>query len=77
VFINLSPFIPLSLNLKGAGEEILERGKPPLLPTLPLPLPREGDQGDGLLNNLKFKTLDYEVSNIVDSKMSAFDGLKE
>jgi len=33
LFINLTPFIPLSL--KGEGEEILERGFAPLLPTLP------------------------------------------
>jgi len=31
------------------GEEILERGLAPLLPTLPLPLLREGGQGDRLL----------------------------
>jgi len=36
LFIDLTPFIPLSL--KGEGEEILERGYAPLLPTLPLPL---------------------------------------
>jgi len=35
----------------GEGEEILERGEAPLLPTLPLPLLREGGQGDRLLNN--------------------------
>jgi hypothetical protein len=29
-------------------EEILERGFAPLSPTLPLPLLREGGQGDGL-----------------------------
>jgi len=50
LFINLTPFIPLSL--KGEGEEILERGFAPLLPTLPLPLTREGGQRDRLLNNL-------------------------
>jgi len=32
--IYLTPFIPLSF--KGEGEEILERGFAPLLPTLPL-----------------------------------------
>jgi len=32
--------------------EILERGEAPLLPTLPLPLIREGGQGDRLLNDL-------------------------
>jgi len=51
LFINLTPCVPLSF--KGEGEEILERGKAPLLPTLPLPLIREGGQGDRLLNNLK------------------------
>jgi len=47
---NLTPLIPLSL--KGEGEKTLERGGTPLLPTLPLPLAREGGQGDGLLSNL-------------------------
>jgi len=46
MFINLTPFIPLSF--KGEGEEILERGETPLLHTLPLPLVREGGQGDGI-----------------------------
>jgi hypothetical protein len=50
LFINLTPFIPLSL--KGEGEEILERGFAPLLLTLLLPLVREGGQGDRLLNDL-------------------------
>ncbi len=51
-FINLTPFIPLSF--KGEGEEVLERGEAPLLPTLPLPLIREGGQGDRLLNDLDY-----------------------
>jgi len=34
------------------GEETLERGFAPLLPTLPLPLLREGGQGDRLPKNL-------------------------
>jgi len=34
------------------GEETLERGEAPLLSTLPLPLIREGGQGDRLLNIL-------------------------
>jgi len=51
LFINFTPFIPLSF-LKGEGEEILERGFAPLLSALPLPLLREGGQGDGLLKNL-------------------------
>jgi len=38
--------------VKVEGEEILERGKAPLLPKLPLPLLREGGQGDRLLDNL-------------------------
>jgi hypothetical protein len=50
LFINLTPLIPLSLRRR--GEEILERGEAPLLPKLPLPLIREGGQGDRLLNNL-------------------------
>ena len=50
LFVDLTPLIPLSL--KGEGEEIEERGEAPLLPTLPLPLLREGGQGDRLLNNL-------------------------
>jgi len=33
-------------SLKEEGEEILERGFAPLLPALPLPLIREGGQGD-------------------------------
>ena len=37
------------------GEETLERGEAPLLPTLPLPLLREGGQGDRLLNDLADK----------------------
>ena len=39
------------------GEEILERGEAPLLPTLPLPLLREGGQGDRLLSNLSVALL--------------------
>jgi hypothetical protein len=34
------------------GEEIYREGFTPLLPTLSLPLPREGSQRDRLLNNL-------------------------
>jgi len=37
---------------KERGKRFIERGETPLLPTLPLPLLREGGQGDGLLNNL-------------------------
>jgi len=50
LFVNLTPFIPLSFG--GEGEEIVERGFAPLLPTPPHPLIREGGQGDRLLNNL-------------------------
>jgi len=39
-----SPIV--SVSLKGEGEEILERGEAPLLPLFPLPLLREGGQGD-------------------------------
>jgi len=42
-FIYLTPFIPLSF--KGEGEEILERGFAPLLPTLPLPLTKGRGSG--------------------------------
>jgi len=45
LFIDLTPFIPLSL--KGEGEGTLERGEAPLLPALPLPLIREGGRGTG------------------------------
>jgi len=37
---------------KERGKRFIERSETPLLPTLPLPLAREGGQGDGLLNNL-------------------------
>jgi len=50
LFINLTPLIPLSLRRR-RREEILERGFAPFLPTLPLPLIREGGQGDRLLND--------------------------
>jgi len=50
MFVNLTPLIPLSF--EGEGKEILERGGAPLLPELPLPLLREGGQGDRLPNNL-------------------------
>jgi hypothetical protein len=40
------------------GGEILERGEAPLLPTFPLPLLREGGQGDGFLNNVFIRRLD-------------------
>jgi len=45
VFINLTPFIPLSL--KGEGEEILREGFRPSLTYTPLPLVREGGRGIG------------------------------
>jgi hypothetical protein len=38
---------------KERGKRFIERGFTPLLPTLPLPLAREGGQGDRLLNNLR------------------------
>jgi len=50
VFTNLTLFVPLSF--KERGKRFIERGFTPLLPTLPLPLLREGGQGDRLLNNL-------------------------
>jgi len=39
-------------NSSKAGEEILGRGEAPPLPTLPLPLVREGGQGDRFPNNI-------------------------
>jgi len=45
LFIDLTPFIPLSL--KGEGEETLERGEAPLQPALPIFLMKEGDRGIG------------------------------
>jgi hypothetical protein len=53
VFTNLTLFTPLSF--KGGGKRFIERGFTPLLPTLPLPLLREGGRRDGLLNNLKMR----------------------
>ena len=38
---------------EGKGKETLERGFAPLLSTFPLPLIREGGQGDRLINLLK------------------------
>jgi len=75
VYINLSPFI-LSLNLKGAWEEILKRSKPSPAHILPS-LDKRRRLGSGLLTNPKVKTLDYEVYNIVDSRILVCDGLKE
>ena len=37
---------------KGKEGEIIKRGGAPLLPTFPLPLLREGGQGDRLINSL-------------------------
>ncbi len=45
LFINLTPFIPLSL--KGEGEEILERGETPLSPPSPFPYEGKGVRGIG------------------------------
>jgi hypothetical protein len=45
VFTNLTPYIPLSF--KGERKRFIERGETPLLPTLLLPLLREGGQGMG------------------------------
>jgi hypothetical protein len=53
LFINLTPFIPLSLTRRG-GRDFRE-GLRPSLTTLPLPLAMEGGQGDRLLNNLRLK----------------------
>jgi hypothetical protein len=51
VFTNLTPLYP-PFPSKERGKRFIERGFTPLLPTLPLPLLREGGQGDRLLNNL-------------------------
>jgi len=51
LFINLTPFIPPS---KERGKRFLERGFAPLLLTLPLPLLREGGQGDRLPDHRLF-----------------------
>jgi len=45
LFTYITPLIPLSL--KGEGEEILERGEAPLLPTLPLPSINNKGRGSG------------------------------
>ena len=47
---------------KERGKRFIERGFTPPLPTLPLPLLREGGPGDGLLNNL----LTIELQGKVD-----------
>jgi len=46
--LGLSFYISTS---KERGKRFIERGETPLLPVLPLPLLREGGQGDGSLNN--------------------------
>jgi hypothetical protein len=51
VFTNLTPYLSPSPS-KERGKRFIERGFTPLLPTLPLPLLREGGQVDRLLNNL-------------------------
>ena len=56
------------------GEETLERGEAPLLPILPLPLLREGGQGDRLPNNLKIngkKALRKKCYGIIKTKLKA------
>jgi hypothetical protein len=45
------------IHFQREGEEILERGEAPLLLILPLPLPREGGQGDRLLGSLWLKLI--------------------
>ena len=57
----LSPFIPLSF--KGEGEEILERGEAPLLPTLPLPL--TNNKGRGLGGWVSKSLLATEVDRLI------------
>jgi len=62
VFTNLTPLSPSPS--KERGKRFIERGETPLLPTLPLPLLREGGQGDRLLINLfeKLVALDICIS---------------
>jgi len=65
MFIYLTLLIPLSMigtSSLHEGEEILERGFAPLLPKLPLPLIREGGQGDRLLKNSLYKSSPNNVS---------------
>jgi hypothetical protein len=50
VFINLTPFIPLSF--KGEGKEIYREGFHPSLTYTPPSLVKGRGQGDRLLNNL-------------------------
>jgi len=50
LFVNLTPFIPLSI--LGEGEGVFREGLRPSLTLLSLPSVIEEGQGDGLLNNL-------------------------
>jgi hypothetical protein len=59
---NPSPYYPSPLR-KGEREEVLERGKAPLLYLLPLPFSREGGKGDRLVNNLVFFIYIYDIIN--------------
>jgi len=44
--------VPLSLSRRG-GRDFREEAKLPLSPSLPLPLVREGGQGDGFVREAK------------------------
>jgi hypothetical protein len=56
LFINLTPLISLSLTRRGR-RGFREEAKPPLLSSLPLPLIKEGGQGDRLLHKAKAGSL--------------------
>jgi len=66
LFINLTPFTlprrayPPLLKRRGGSPSYgrIERGEAPLLLTLPLPLIREGGQGDRLLHSLKLPVME-------------------
>ena len=53
----LTPLLNTLLDGQGEREGVLERGDAPLLLLLPLPLLREGGQGDRFLNTLEKQLL--------------------
>jgi len=65
VYINLSPFI-LSLNLKGAWEEILKRSKPSPAHILPS-LDKRRRLGSGLLTNPKVNCRKFAITVVKNS----------
>jgi len=66
--INLTPLIPLSFSRREG--KVLERGFAPLLPALPLPLSREGGQGDRLPNNLE----SFKLANLFSIMLVRVEG---